>query len=190
MLTFQQVPSHTFKHRQSRYHRPRSLPQSEPSPRLVLLSPTTHARTPISEEHIPSPEERLPRVQAAAKERRSPHALGRPRCPDAQLGSDSARTRSQQPQPVRMGQIHAEDHRHCRSEAYERSRISSLGQSGTEENGKDQPIQTSGSQSRSSESIERAQGIRKFSSSFFSPPNLWLQYVCFVPAPLVLICAS
>lgn len=71
-----QVPPHTPPKRQSRHRRPRPLPQRQPSPRPLLLHPSTNSRPTQLKEHLHRPEERLPRLLTSTKQRRPADPLG------------------------------------------------------------------------------------------------------------------
>ena len=75
ILTAHQVPSHSPPNRQSRHHRPRSLPQPQPSPRPLLLRPPAHTRSSLPTKHLQVPQAGLPILHPSAQERRAPHTL-------------------------------------------------------------------------------------------------------------------
>lgn len=101
-----QVPPHTSSNSQSRYHRSRSLPQHQSSPRSLLLHSPSYTRSPFSQEHLHRTEERLPIIQPSTKSRRSVNAMGRPRRLTPQYLSDCSRPRGEQPCRQRMGEVH------------------------------------------------------------------------------------
>ena len=95
LIPFFQVSSHTAAKRQSRHPRPGPLPQRQPSPRSLLLRPSTNCRSTLTQEHVHRAQKRLPILQRTAQKRRPSYSLGRPRRPASQYLSDCPRTRSQ-----------------------------------------------------------------------------------------------
>jgi len=75
ILTAHQVTSHSPPNRQSCDHRPRSLPQPQPSSRPLLLRPPAYARPSIPTEHLQVPQKGLPIIHSSAQERRASHTM-------------------------------------------------------------------------------------------------------------------
>ena len=75
ILIVHQVTSHSPPNRQSRHHRPRSLPQPQPSTRPLLLRPPAHTRSSIPAEHLQVPQKGLSILHSSAQERRASHTM-------------------------------------------------------------------------------------------------------------------
>lgn len=143
-LIWSQVPSYSPQHRQSSRHRPRPLPQLQPSPWDVLLSPTTNACPSVAQEHLSMPEERLSIIQATTQQRRPTHALGRPWRAPSQHVPNGACTRSEFTRQQGLGEVHAEGHRYRCCKADQRRCVLGLGHARWEEGHKSGSEETSG----------------------------------------------
>jgi hypothetical protein len=75
MLTVHQVTTHAPANREGRHSRTRSLPQSQPSTRPLLLRPPAHTRSSLPAEHLQVPQKGLPVLHSSAQELRPSHTM-------------------------------------------------------------------------------------------------------------------
>lgn len=163
MLAAKKVETHAPLDRKSSHIGPGPLPQPQPSPRPLLLRPPSHPRPAVPPKHLQSAEKRVSVFRTPAKQRRSADPLGRPRRFAAQHLPHCPRPRSKFPRRQRLGEVYAESHRCGVRQTYTWSGVFGLGQSGAKEVCRCQWNKALRAQERASQSVERAQGIRKFS---------------------------